>query len=381
MTDLSTSPAAADAGPAAPRDYSLTGESSRRAVSLGLAAAEWYHSEVPRKVMKELMQRRDGPAIRDTILWIVLHVLTAAGGIYFWGSWWAVPFWLAYGVLYGSACDSRWHECGHGTAFRTRWMNDVVYQVASFQVMRNPVSWRWSHARHHTDTIIVGRDAEIAWMHPIRLLLKALAYVGVVEAWTSLKVLLRNAMGRLSPDERDYIPESEWPKAILAARIHVAIYGLTALLSLWMLLAGQGWRALIPFLLIGGPRLYGCWHMVMTGLLQHGGLAEDVLDHRLNSRTVYMNPVSRWIYWNMNYHVEHHMFPMVPYHALPRLHEVVKDDLPAPDPSIWAAYREMARAVMRQRREPGYYLRRELPPTARPYREALHRFVPDRATA
>ena len=55
----------------------------------------------------------------------------------------------------------------------------------------------------------------------------------------------------------------------------------------------------------------------MTGLLQHGGLAEDVLDHRLNSRTVYMNPVSRWIYWNMNYHVEHHMFPMVPYHALP----------------------------------------------------------------
>ena len=53
----------------------------------------------------------------------------------------------------------------------------------------------------------------------------------------------------------------------------------------------------------------------MTGLLQHGGLADNVTDHRLNSRTVYMNPVSRFIYWNMNYHVEHHMFPMVPYHA------------------------------------------------------------------
>ena len=55
---------------------------------------------------------------------------------------------------------------------------------------------------------------------------------------------------------------------------------------------------------------------------QHAGLAEDVLDHRLNCRTVYMNPISRFIYWNMNYHVEHHMFPMVPYHALPRLHRV-----------------------------------------------------------
>jgi fatty acid desaturase len=153
----------------------------------------------------------------------------------------------------------------------------------------------------------------------------------------------------------------------------------TALVSLWMLAAGQGWRALIPFMLIGLPRLYGCWHMVLTGLLQHGGLAEDVLDHRLNSRTVYMNPISRWIYWNMNYHVEHHMFPMVPYHALPRLHEVIKDDLPTPNPSMWAAYKEMFRAVMRQRREPGYYLRRELPPTAKPYKDALHQFVPDRA--
>ena len=33
-------------------------------------------------------------------------------------------------------------------------------------LMRNPVTWRWSHARHHTDTIIVGRDAEIAVMRP-----------------------------------------------------------------------------------------------------------------------------------------------------------------------------------------------------------------------
>ena len=41
-----------------------------------------------------------------------------------------------------------------------------------------------------------------------------------------------------------------------------------------------------------------------------------------------MNPVSRFLYWNMNYHVEHHMFPMVPYHALPQLHEEIKADLP-----------------------------------------------------
>ena len=37
--------------------------------------------------------------------------------------------------------------------------------------------------------------------------------------------------------------------------------------------------------------VYGGWLYLVFGLTQHAGLAEDVLDHRLNSRTVYMNPV------------------------------------------------------------------------------------------
>ena len=107
------------------------------------------------------MKRSDQPAIRDTALWLGAMVLFGGLGVWFWGSWIAVPFFLCYGVLYGSASDSRWHECGHGTAFKTRWMNDVVYHIASFMIMREPTVWRWSHTRHHTDTLIVGRDPEI----------------------------------------------------------------------------------------------------------------------------------------------------------------------------------------------------------------------------
>ncbi len=353
------------AQPVIERDYGLTGPSSRQAIEIGLASADWYHTEVPRKVIKPLLQRRDGPAIRDTIIWALGHVLFAWGGIYFWGTWACVPFWVAYGVLYGSACDSRWHECGHGTAFKTSWMNDVVYNIASFQVMRNPVAWRWSHARHHTDTYIVGRDPEISFMRPPAVVKLILAFVGVLGAWESMRALLRHAAGNLSADEKDYIPDSEHWKAILAARIQIAIYAAT-------IAAALAWWSFIPLMLIGLPRIYGCWHMVMCGLLQHGGLADNVIDHRLNSRTVYMNPISRFIYWNMNYHIEHHMFPMVPYHALPALHELVKSDYPPPNTSILDGYIEMYKAVKRQLTEPEYYLRKELPPTARPYRDEFH---------
>jgi fatty acid desaturase len=88
-----------------------------------------------------------------------------------------------------------------------------------------------------------------------------------------------------------------------------------------------------------------------------------------------MNPVSRFIYWNMNYHVEHHMFPMVPYHRLPDLHARIRHDLPAPSPSMWAAWREVLPVLKRQLRYEDVFLRRDLPPTARPYREDFHQGV------
>jgi fatty acid desaturase len=347
------------------RDYSLLGDDARRAVEAGLAAAEWYHTDVSRKEMKALMQRSDQPAIRDTIIWLGSMVVLAGIGIALWPSWWSAPFWLAYGVLYGSASDSRWHECGHGTAFKTRWMNDVVYQIASFMIMRNPVTWRWSHARHHTDTIIVGRDPEIAAMRPPDLARIVLNFFGIVDTWNGLGRMLLNASGKLDPQEATYIPESEQLKVIGAARVWAAIYAATIALAI-------ATASILPLMVIGLPRLYGAWHHVMTGVLQHAGLAENVLDHRLNSRTVYMNPISRFVYWNMNYHVEHHMFPMVPYHALPRLHSMIKHDLPAPNSGIVQAYAEAWPALKRQLRYEDWFVKRELPPTAKPYRAEFH---------
>jgi fatty acid desaturase len=347
------------------RDYNLLGRDGARAVETGLAAAEWYHTDLPRKVMKDLMQRSDAPALRDSAIYYGAMILLAGIGIALWPSWWSAPFWLGYGVLYGSGSDSRWHESQHGTAFRTPWMTEVVYQIACFMIVRNPTTWRWSHARHHTDTYIVGRDPEIAIMRPPVFAKLIANFFGLVDGYAGWSRMLLNATGRLDPQEATYIPASDAPKVVFVARIWVAIYAATLGLALWM-------GSILPFMVIGLPRLYGAWHHIMTGLLQHGGLADNVTDHRLNSRTVYMNPVSRFIYWNMNYHVEHHMFPMVPFHALPRLHELIRHDLPEPDPSIPAAFAKMWPALRRQLSNEEYFLPRDLPPTARPYRTDFH---------
>ena len=334
--------------------YSLAGPENQAAVDAGLAGAIWFRSEVPRKRMKELMRRSDYPAIRDTAIWLGLMALFAGLGIAFWGSWWAVPFFLAYGVLYGSTSDSRWHETGHGTAFRSRWLDEALYQLASFMIMRDPTVWRWSHTRHHTDTLILGRDPEIAAMRPARLARLLANFFGLVDVPVAFGLMFRHASGRLTAEEADFVPGPERHKVYRTARIDLAIYAVTVA-------SAVVFRSWLPVVLIGGPRIYGAFMLNVYALTQHAGMGENVLDHRLNTRTVKMCVVNRFLYWNMNYHVEHHMFPMVPYHALPRLHEVVKADCPAPYAGNWAAYREIIPALWRQRRDPSYFVRRPLP--------------------
>lgn len=348
------------------RDYSLIGRNAELAVASGLATAQWYQTEVPRAQMKALMKRSDGPALRDTAIWLGLLAAFGFGGYYFWGSLWAIPFFICYGVLYASAADSRWHECGHGTAFKSRWLNEVVYQMASFMILREPTVWRWSHTRHHTDTIIVGRDREIFGRRPTDI---AKIVFNIFPVWNSLKqlgVVALHATGRLTREEEVFIPEMEWHKVYRTARIWLVLHAAIIGLAVWQ----QSW---LPLMYVGVlPKVYGNWLAYYMGALQHAGLAEDVLDHRLNSRTVYMNPVLRFVYWNMNYHIEHHMFPMVPYHKLPELHEIMKHDTPRPYRNTFEAYREVIPTLWRQAVDPDYFVVRQLPPGAKPYRTELH---------
>ncbi len=359
-------------------DYSLLGKDTVLAIQKGLAEATWYTSPIQKDKMRELLQRRDGPAIRHTLLWLALLVGSGACGYALWATWWAILPFAVYGILYTTCSDSRWHEAGHGTAFKTDWMNNALYEIASFMVLRESTPWRWSHTRHHSDTIIVGRDPEIAAPRPpnpvamflacfnlqampayfrhVRGLFKRRrgADGGGLGLETYFWHVLLHAAGRLTPEEKTYIPESEYSKIFVRARIYLLLYVSVVALSIYT-------RSILPLMFIGLPSIYGAWLMPVYGLTQHAGLAENVLDHRLNCRTVYMNPINRYIYCNMNYHVEHHMFPLVPYHNLPMLHEAVKADMPKPYSGLIEAWSEIIPTIRRQLKDPAYHIKRKLP--------------------
>ncbi len=336
------------------RDYSLIGVETKKAIKAGLADAEWYQSPVPREKMRELLVRKDGPALRDTIIWFGLIIGSGFLVFLLWGTWWFILPYIIYSTLYASTSDSRWHEAGHGTAFKTDWMNNLLYKIASFMVFRQSTAWRWSHARHHSDTIIRGRDPEISVPRPPDLNKLIRGFFGLGGTIPEAKRLFRHIAGKIDPEVATYVPESDYKKIILEARIYMLIFLCVIGLSVY-------YGSILPLMYVGIPTLFGSWLLQLYGLTQHAGLQENVLDHRLNSRTVYMNRLHRYLYWNMNYHVEHHMFPLVPYHALPRLHELVKNDCPTPYFGILEVYREMIPALLKQRKDPYYFVERKLP--------------------
>lgn len=103
---------------------------------------------------------------------------------------------------------------------KTDWMNNALHEIASFMVMRESTPWRWSHNRHQSDTIIVGRDPEMGVLHPPDI-------KGIIKAFCNLdgypkyfRHIVLHAISRMSAEEKTYTPEMEFTNVYRNARIY-----------------------------------------------------------------------------------------------------------------------------------------------------------------
>ena len=66
----------------------------------------------------------------------------------------------------------------------------------------------------------------------------------------------------------------------------------------------------------------------MRGMSQHTFL-EHQSDTVLGTRSILTNRVTAFFMCNENYHLEHHLYPGIPWYNLPRVHQALGDDLAA----------------------------------------------------
>lgn len=254
---------------------------------------------------------------------------TAVASLTLSGHWWA--WLLAMPVLMLHGCVTTFfgyagmgHELHHGTVFSSQALNRALFQVVSFLTWNNPVYFRASHSIHHRHTLEAGKDHEVN-PAPYPLLEQWWRYAFV--DWAALQRAFHIYKDNTTDHVRGPFGEQAFRRGtparsalVRTARWHVSIHCGLAVAALavgfwpWVLLV-----TLAPFICT--------WPNRVLAKLQHSR-CERVDDYRHNSRTVLLPAWLALFYWNMNYHIEHHMYPAVPYCKLPALREALLSQLP-----------------------------------------------------
>ncbi|MEM7171040.1 MAG: fatty acid desaturase [Pseudomonadota bacterium] len=316
-------------------------------------ANDWHRCKIDKKLLKSLSKRTDKPALLWFGAYFSLVIALGIAVVLTWNTPWVWPVLLLYSLVWGAAASGS-HETCHGTPFRSRWLNETSLWAFCWMVQMEPVWVRWGHAGHHSFTHHDVGDTELSEPNPVGWGRFFMVGTGLAGHINYTKTLIAHAFGRFTPDIRAVIPESEIPKAIRNSRIIVASY---IAIVMWALLA-QSW---LPVALLVAPRLIGGPVIGFLHLTQHTGLQMNIFDHRFSTRSFTASPITRFFYFNMNNHIEHHMFPMVPFYNLPKLAAALKDQMPEPCDGLLGVYREVFGAVARQYREPGYFIKKNVP--------------------
>jgi len=308
----------------------------------------WFAPSIDPKRLRTLMRRDDLHGILFFLAWLILCAAGVTLVVMTRATAWLWATMLLYGILLCFAYAAS-HECAHGTAFRSRWLNEAVFWITSVVFIEEPLYRRYSHASHHTHTWFNGSDPQKPYGNPLTLTYYLFYTLGVSFYRDAASQLLRHARQRFTKEELAFLPPSERAKVARNSRIMMAIY-------LGLILGGVVLSSSLPFILYFLPRQLGSWVVTAYINTQHMCMAEDLHDHRQTTRSIHCNTLERLLYWNMNHHIEHHLFPSVPFHALPRLNAEIRTQLPSPSAGVVAANVEIWTAILKQRRDPGFNL-------------------------
>ncbi|HEX5129741.1 MAG TPA: fatty acid desaturase [Usitatibacter sp.] len=279
-----------------------------------------YGSEqvVPRPILKKLAKRNDRTAMAYLVGHLALLVLTGFLVHESLGTGWLVPALLAHAIVM-AFLFAPMHELSHGTAFRTRWLNEAAFRLVSFIYISPPVFFRYFHAAHHTYTQIRGKDPDIVLPGPASWG-DYLYYISAIPLWRrNAGWFYNHSRGRISARDSWYVPKDEHWRIYREARVLLVLYALVVVTSI----ALSSWAVLIYWVI---PRLLGEPFMRWMRVAEHVG-CEYTADLRRNTRTTRAIAPLRALFWNMSYHAEHHLCPAVPFHALPELHRIAGEQL------------------------------------------------------
>lgn len=308
----------------------------------GQPKINWYRTSIDRKVLSRLMRKSDLFGFIQVFSHVTLLVIMGGVSCVFFNLERYIlsfVFFYIYCVFYSFlGWAGAGHELAHRTVFKTRFYNDFFLIIFSVITWNNYVYFKASHARHHKYTVWKGLDGEVklpqfinysSWFWMLSF--------DVAGFYRTIKVIIQNSLGLI---------EGEWGNRlfskgskhrndlVLFARVILMFHFFIAVIFLYF----DRWQFLFIFNL---SPFVATWVNKILAQAQHFGMRANADDFRDSCRTVLLGPMLSFLYWQMNYHVEHHMYPGVPFFRLRELNQMLKHDISNPTIGFKGALLEM----------------------------------------
>jgi fatty acid desaturase len=330
----------------------------------------WYRTPIDRTLLKELTARSDARGLLHSVSFLLIF----AGTVYFSYFFFARGQWIPMVLVCYLHCmfhgfvgmEAAVHELSHSTPFKTKWMSEFFYHLFCFLTWNNGPHFKVSHVKHHQLTVHRGLDKEVV-IEPIHF-----TWLDWVSWFTfdfkKFKMYvfptIAHVFGKADVDFFFWDPlfpsgDKRRKRMCNYARLiffgHLILLGVFIYFQLWVLIA------VVTF-----GYFFATFPSRFCVFQQHLGMCPNVPDWRLSTHTVKFGPLMGYLYWNMNYHIEHHMFAAVPFFNLKKLHRAIVHDTPEPVKGYWRGLKKVLTIEKEQKRDPGYCFKPTFPATAAP---------------
>tara|TARA_B100001093_G_scaffold464075_1_gene480644 strand:+ start:275 stop:1405 length:1131 start_codon:yes stop_codon:yes gene_type:complete len=332
---------------------------------------KWYRCPIDPNILRELSKPSDFQGFKMALGHLGLWLFTGSLSFYF-----AIEqFWLGFlltiflhGTV-GTFFSAPHHELCHGTVFKTKRLNEIFLKIFSTLGMQNFYIYKMSHSYHHRFTLhrIADKEVVLPKTPSLRVLYLLQLFTFNITGGFESRGLIPTMRGlfRVAADKMEQ-PYNEWGAELYAEfpeerlkAVHWARYLIAVHLSFALITVLIGYPILI--LIVSLHPFIGNWLRYFVGAPMHCGLRSDVSDFRKCVRTITLDPISEFLYWHMNWHLEHHMFAAVPCYNLKKLYKAVAEDMPRPRTLI-SSWKEMLEVVKQQETDPAYEFETPVPP-------------------
>ena len=320
----------------------------------------WHRTKLPTGMLAKLNERSDLKGTVQTLGFLTTMLVTGTASFYFWSveNWWGMITALFLHGTITSFFINAVHELIHGTVFKTKWANEFFASLFGFLGIINHKMFWYSHTEHHKYTLHPPDDLEVVVPIYHSTTKYATSFLINIHFYQDFLTNIRYCFGKFTgPWEPVLVPphaSHRKRKVVRASRIMITGHLLITAISLYF----GYW--IIP-IIVTFHGAYGAWLFFLCNNTQHSGLTENINDFRLNCRTFYLNPIARFFYWHMNWHIEHHMYAAVPCYNLRKLHYAIKHELPRISSGLIETWVEIAYIQYRRIHDPNYRFIAQLP--------------------